>query len=176
MKKLLLTFSFLAMIAFGFFQENVKVAINFQIDYLSRYPQLEQLSGSSRAEALEKLAPVSNIDYYYNHHRFEMLSYLSKSELSTLKWLHTLGFTLMYLGMNLLAAFFWTGKRLFGPINLFYAGLFTMALCIYLVGVLVGWIPPFYAVSRKIIGVLQSPLPVLITWLTITLRINLAKQ
>jgi hypothetical protein len=176
MKKLYLVLVFLGMIGFGFFQENMKVAINFQLDYLNRRPELQQLFGKEREEAIARMAPVSNIDYYYNHQRFDFLYELSSSQLSKLKWVHTLLFTLVYFSLNLLAARIWTGQSYLKPIGVFYSGLFSMALLIYLIGVLLGWEGSFYAVSRKIVGVLQSPLPVLITWLTRKLRSNLSIQ
>jgi hypothetical protein len=83
---------------------------------------------------------------------------------------------LVYFSLNLLAARIWTGQSYLKPIGVFYGGLFSMALLIYSIGVLLGWEGPFYAVSRKIVGVLQSPLPVLITWLTRKLRSNLSIQ
>jgi hypothetical protein len=164
------------MIGFGFFQENMKVAINFQLDYLNRKPELQLLFGKEREEAIALIAPVSNIDYYYNHQRFNFLYDLTSSELSKLKWAHTLIFTLVYFFLNLLAAKIWTGVSYFKPIGIFYGGLFSMALLVYALGLAIGWEGPFYGVSRKIVGVLQSPLPVLISWLTRKLRTNLSIQ
>lgn len=176
MKKIFLALIFLSMVTFGFFQENIKVAINFQIDYLTRFPQIQSLSGENREAAIAKLAPVSNIDYYYNHPRFHVLSSLTRGQLIGLKWAHTVVFTLVYLLLNLLAAKVWTGASFLRPIGLFYLGLFFMALMVYAMGILIGYQSQFYGVSRKIIGVLQSPLPVLITWLTQRLRTNLSNQ
>jgi hypothetical protein len=174
MKKIALGLVFLLMIAFGFFQENLKVAINFQIDYLTRYPQLQILQGQEREMAISQLAPISNIDYYYNHKRFSFLYSLSKEQLASLKWAHTLLFTLAYLGMNLLAAKIWSKELSYRALLVFYGSLFFVSLLVYLFGVMIALEGPFYAIARKIIGVLQSPLPVLIIWLTKKLRNNLS--
>lgn len=173
MKKILLTSGVVTvMILFGYYQENVKVAMNYRIALSEKYPWLDELPPHEKAVEADKLTPDTTIDYYYGHERIFWLNRFSLHELRSLKWGLTVAFTGAFLLLNGLLAVVMS-QDIAGMVKrlaLFYALLFCSALLVYLSGRLVGFPVEAYNVSRKMVGFLQSPMPFFVIWLSHTLR------
>jgi len=116
-----------------------------------------------------------NINYiieqlYYNkevghyHSMYEYLIPLDVSGLMTLKWVLTLTFTLINLLLSVLII-----KALLisfsKPLNLLYLGylmIFILSGATYIVGKLIGQQDLGYTLSRRFMGTLQSPVPLMV--------------
>jgi hypothetical protein len=156
------------MVLFGYYQENVKVALNYRIALSEKYPWLDQMPGEQKASEAEKLTPVTTIDYYYGHERISWLNHFSLPRLRQLKWFLTLVFTAVFLLLNgALARATATDKAgIWKRLLVFYGMIFSAALAFYALGVGFGFPTEAYNVSRKMVGFLQSPMPFFVIWLS----------
>lgn len=155
----------LCMISMGFFQEWVKVNINFTLEQSHKVPNFFSYSPSERNHFLEQLKKNSPFDYYHSHYPIKSLQYLSESALKKLKWVMTLFFVGWFFLINL-----WLVKKLIlDPrggkwLRLTYFVSFCGAFLIFSMGWIFGYSDLFYNISRKMVGALQSPVPVMMNW------------
>lgn len=157
----------LAMIFFGYYQENVKVAINYRIALIEKFPELDALAPDDKEKRAEELTPFSTIDYYYGHARIGWVNYFSLSGLRQMKWWLTLLFALCFLALNiLLATLMGMQKQVLRRLALMYLFLFASALLVFFLGKVTGFAGECYAIARKMVGLLQSPLPLMTIWLS----------
>jgi hypothetical protein len=162
------------MVALGFYTENLKVAINYRIALFEAHPELDTLDAVQKEMRIENLTPNTTIDYYYAHPKIGWIKGFDRVELKRLKWVHTIVFTGVFLLLNLLFARILNKDRLFyRSVLQIYILLFVGAMLIYGVGMFTGFASETYGISRKMVGVLQSPLPVLISLLTANLKMRL---
>ena len=109
--------------------------------------------------AIQKSKIGRPYDYYYSHDSVDLLYRLNVRELSVLKWLGSILFAFGHLCLGL-----WLLKTLrlkFGKwLVQGYVLLFGSAAVAYIVGVILG--VDFYLLARRIVGFLQSPLPVIV--------------
>lgn len=167
MKKWGIGLCILAMILFGYYQENVKVAMNYRIALTEKYPELDNLPPVEKERRAEELTPFSTIDYYYGHARISWINYFNLSTLRQLKWWLTLLFAICFLGLNaLLAVCLEMDKSVLKRLVLMYVFLFLAALSVFAIGKISGFAGECYAIARKMVGLLQSPLPLITIWLS----------
>ena len=149
----------IATIALGLFQERIKISINFNLKTASLIDDYGSLDAQSRMRAIQKLKIGRPYDYYYSHDSVDFLCTLEVKELSALKWLASLLFVFTHLCFGL-----WLLKALRLKMCKWliqgYVLLFGSAALVYLVGVVLG--VDFYHLARRVVGFLQSPLPVII--------------
>lgn len=158
----------------GYFQENVKIAINFTLD-CAQYAGWDSQSIAGRSQQLEAFRVNRPSDYYYNHNPIESLAHLTVGQLKALKWAFSL----------LLIAFYWIltwiglrksykGKFPVRVLHYGYVGLLVLCATIFAFGKFFQ-IAPAYDVAREILGWLQSVVPLLLLVLgySIYLRFNL---
>ncbi|HCY47026.1 MAG TPA: hypothetical protein DHU89_10090 [Flavobacteriales bacterium] len=149
----------IATLALGLFQERVKISINFNLKSASLIDDYHSLDAESRMRAIQKSKIGRPYDYYYSHDSVDLLYRLNVRELSVLKWLGSILFAFGHLCLGL-----WLLKTLrlkFGKwLVQGYVLLFGSAAVAYIVGVILG--VDFYLLARRIVGFLQSPLPVIV--------------
>ena len=149
----------IATLALGFFQERVKISINFNLKSAGLIADYDSLDAESRMRAIQKSKIGKPYDYYYSHNSVNLLYRLNARELVVLKWLASVLFVFTHLGLGL-----WLLKALRLAMCRWlvqgYALLFGAAAVVYIIGVVLG--VDFYLLARRIVGFLQSPLPVLV--------------
>lgn len=149
----------IATLAQGLFQERVKISINFNLKSASLIDDYDSLDAESRRRAIEKSKIGRPYDYYYSHDSVNLLYRLGVRELSALKWVGSILFAFAHLCLGL-----WLLKTLRLKVGKWliqgYGLLFGAAAVAYIVGVILG--VDFYLLARRVVGFLQSPLPVVI--------------
>jgi hypothetical protein len=134
-------FWLIVIIALGFLRDFIFVNINYIIDRL-----------------------YYNLEVYYYHSFYDFLEPLDVSGLMTLKWILTLLFTLINLGLSVVILKLLIVKPQM-PLKLLYLGylvLFLVAGVFFLIGKFSGLTDLGYTLARRFMGVLQSPVPLMI--------------
>jgi len=134
-------FWLIVIVALGFYRDFIFININYIIDRLY-YNQ--------------------EVKHYHSFYNF--LEPLDVKGLMTLKWILTFVFTLINLSLSVIIL-----KRLFKdpsmPLKLLYLGyavLFIIAGLFYLFGNLSGFSNLGYTLSRRFMGLIQSPVPLMV--------------
>ena len=149
----------------GFYQEKLKISINYILDEGSKMPGFDLLSPNEKMEWIEKARVSAPFDYYHNHHTISWLYHFDSKQLSMLKWAVTGFFLLWFLLLNTFLL-----KALSVPDDLIrylpwvYGILIAVALLIYALAAFSGFQQSAYTLSRRIMGALQSVIPALIIW------------
>ena len=149
----------------GFYQEKLKISVNYILDEGSKMPGFFLLSPNEKMEWIEKARVSAPFDYYHNHHTISWLYHFDSKQLSMLKWAVTGFFLLWFLLLNTFLL-----KALSVPDDLIrylpwvYGILIAVALLIYALAAFSGFQQSAYTLSRRIMGALQSVIPALIIW------------
>lgn len=164
-KKLAIFFLLILILAAGFFVEYIKVNINYHIEIGSSIPGYFEQTPETRKIWLDSKEVYAPFDYYYSHGRLDMLHLFSLKQLTLLKWGGTVLFTALFLFLNLAVFRLLTGERkLERWIIIGYVILFLFSFFFFFVGKLTPFPGSFYSVSRKIVGALQSPVPLMLIY------------
>lgn len=152
-------------IALGFFQEFVKVNINFTIEQGNRIPGFWEMSFADRETALYNASRHNPYDYYHSHTRIPFLNSLGVRQLGIMKWGLTLLFVALFFALNR----WMIGRLIPDPrgkkwLMWTYIVTFCTALLIYMAGLPTAVPDLFYNISRKMVGALQSPIPAMMSW------------
>lgn len=151
-------------IAVGFFQDYLKVNINYYADTAQKIPGFYQLSDSDRQKALEEATPDFPFDYYYSHGKLDLLNSMSEQNIQIFKW----AVALFFIGVHLLLVL-WAYRRMNWPSSrmraavLFYGACMLTSLFFLGLGKWVDMPAQGYAVARRLLGFLQSPMPLVLT-------------
>lgn len=152
-------------IGIGFFQERLKVSINFTIEKGDRIANFYSMSAPQRTAALAEIKTNNPFDYYQSHDSVNVLNYLSRWQLKAFKWVVTVFFVVVFFLLNRLALrWIFDSAILSKWLATTYVVAFLSALIIYFGGFIFGRPDLFYAVSRKMVGALQSPIPAMMNW------------
>ena len=149
----------------GFYQEKLKISINYILDEGAKMPGFDLLPPDEKMEWIEKARVSAPFDYYHNHHTISWLYHFDSKQLSILKWVVTGFFLLWFLLLNTFLL-----KTLLVPhdvvryVPLIYGALIVLALLLFAIGAFTGHQQNAYTLSRRIMGALQSVIPVLIIW------------
>ncbi len=150
-------------IVLGFLQENLKVSINYLLETGDKIPTFFQQDVNTKQSWLEQVRVNAPFDYYHNHRRIEWLYHCSRTQLNILKWIVTVFFVVIFMIINALLISWWTrNKKYFKWTIGLYVVFFAFAFVIYLGGHISGTSMQAYGVSRKIVGGLQSLVPLMI--------------
>jgi hypothetical protein len=153
----------LAMLAFGFYQERVKIGMNFYLDLGDRVSGFYDADADQREELFLTYRYEMNRDPYSSTIYIPWLHHLDRSTISTLKWVLTIVFTLVHLLLALAIFQLWFGERKYLHwIIMFYGVVFVLAGAIFVFGKLTGTHDATYQVTRKLMGALQSAVPVMV--------------
>lgn len=148
----------------GFFQEFVKININYTLDTGFQIPNFFEQDYTTRTELLRKMKPANMpYDYYQNHNQIEALNHLSYKQLTILKWTVAILFAAVFMAINIGVIWFITKNKSYTKwVLIFYAALFILSFAIFLFGKITGTSERAYAVSREILGGLQSIVPLMV--------------
>jgi len=149
--------------ALGFVQENVKVNINFILDQGDRMTGFFDQTAEVKKQWLNQQKIFSPLDYYYSHSTLDVFLSVSKVWLVRLKWINTVVFTALFLVLNgAVIQLITRDVKMVRHLVLAYAVSFAAAFALYAIGIATGYALELYAVSRKLIGALQSMVPLMI--------------
>ncbi len=159
----LAVFVWIVMSVLGAGQEMIKVNNNFIREKAYQIPYYDGLSFEERKNSVESLSLDISYDYYYSHQVIESFYHLNKRQLNISKWVFALFFVFGNCLFNLLILYllFSLRKLLFQTIYL-YGFFFLLAFGIFAIGYVIGMEQNAYAVSRKILGALQSAVPLML--------------
>jgi len=156
-------------------QERLKIAVNFYLEQSSVISGFYDQNAEWRNAAMNELKAKANAkhDYYWNHNSIDSFNHLSFSEMKMLKGLLAVFFILLSFFAALLVLKLW-----FGSGNVLYVLVFGYAVILILLlfaAVLVFLFPAmsgWYAVSRELLGIVQSPIPLLVLGLLFRFFVN----
>jgi len=155
----------LLFVVLGFLQELLKVNINYQIEVGDTIPGFFEESHDQRTILLSKQYVYAPFDYYYSHMSLDALSYFSRKQLIIMKWGLTLGLVALYYFLNTRVVKMLVGGKRAVRVHLgLYLALFGFSFIIFLVGKVLGMPEASYAISRKIVGFLESPISIAFIW------------
>jgi len=161
---ILLALVMLALLS-GFYQERVKISINYILDQGSQIPGFFNLPPAEKQVRIEQARVSAPFDYYHNHKTITFLYRFDARQLSVMKWMVTGIFMGWFLVLNLFLLHTLRSNnaviRSLPRLYLFFA---LFSLGVFAVGVAGFQKEKCYAVSREIMGALQSIVPVLIIW------------
>ena len=153
------------MLGFGFFQEKLKIGINYIVEHASQVANYDSLSPENRSREILQLKEKENIpyDYYYAHNSLPILFNFSISALSKLKW--GLGFA--FIAIHFLAVWLilrWWFSEGISALKLIYIylAILGLALFVYFIGKLLGHAQEAYAFARELLGGIQSLVPLML--------------
>jgi hypothetical protein len=152
-------------LSLGFYQEKLKISINYILDQSGKIPGFFNGTAEQKKRWIEANRFDAPFEYYHNHETVEWLYKLNASELGGLKWGATILFSVLFFVLNAAMLNSLGAKEGATTILLlFYLVLAALAFGIYALGIALSEHVHFYAISRKIMGALQSMVPVLIIW------------
>lgn len=164
-KSVAVIFLFVLAIASGFYQEKLKISINYILEKGQIFPGYYELTPEKKEEFIRENRIDAPFDYYHNHTTVSWLYRLNQRELSIMKWVVTGAFLLWFLFMNILILrLLQVNQGALKLLPILYLALVLISFSIYAGGRVGLNEAHCYAVSRKIIGALQSVIPSLIIW------------
>lgn len=150
-------------IVFGFFQERIKIETNFILEHASKIQGYAQMTSPERVAAIQLFRKDHPFDYYFNHTPIEVLMDLNEGQLFGLKWGLAFVFLLINAALVLAAFSLWVGSRAFNmPILWVYLGFLILAIAVFGLSRFLGYGLEGYGFARKILGALQSPVPLML--------------
>jgi len=151
------------MIALGFYQEQAKVNVNFILEKGAQIPGFFEQTTSTKIQWLSAEKSKSNFDYYYSHKTIEAIYSFNQDELSKLKWVITFASIASFTLLNILALRFLQFNKKEIQLFLLVEGIcFILAISAYIFGKFTHANEAVYPAVRGIMGIVQSPVLVLI--------------
>lgn len=151
------------MIALGFYQEQAKVNVNFILEKGAQIPGFFDQTTSTKIQWLSVEKSKSNFDYYYSHSSIETLYSLNASQLNKLKWIITFASIAVFTLLNIAALYFLQFQKKEIKIFILVEGLcVALAVTTFMLGKFIHKDELVYPAVRGIMGIVQSPVLVLI--------------
>ena len=151
------------MIALGFYQEQAKVNVNFILEKGAQIPGFFEQNTSTKIQWLSVEKSKSNFDYYYSHSAIETLYSLNASQLNKLKWIITFASIGVFTLLNIAALYFLQFQKKEIKIFILVEGLcVALAVTTFMLGKFIHKDELVYPAVRGIMGIVQSPVLVLI--------------
>jgi hypothetical protein len=175
--KLKWTVLIITFVVLGFFQELIKVNVNYVIEQGSLIEGFFEMGYEERITSLAESKRNNPFDYYHSHTPINALQLLGLGQLKALKWVLTILFVVIFFLLNR-KALSWLIKdeRMNKWLLSTYVISFGSAFFIYGLGYVFGSMDLFYNISRKMVGALQSPVPAMMNWAAWQLYIQQTKQ
>ncbi len=149
----------------GFYQEKVKISINYILDKGSQIPGFYNLSPVEKQAQIEQARVNAPFDYYHNHKTISLLYRFDARQLSVMKWVVTGIFMGWFLLLNLsLLHTLRANTAVIHALPRLYLVVALFSLAVFAIGVVGFQKEKCYAVSREVMGALQTIVPVLIIW------------
>ena len=153
----------IAMIAMGLFQEQAKVNVNFILEKGAQIPGFFNQNTETKIDLLTAEKRKSNFDYYYSHATIWVLYSFNQGELSKLKWVITFASIASFTLLNILALYFLQFNKKEMQLFLLVEGVcLILAALAFILGKITHQNEAVYPAVRGIMGILQSPVLVLI--------------
>lgn len=164
MKKILwISFLLLMAIITGFLQENLKVNVNYILETGDKINGFFSQTPEVKKSWLEQVKIDAPYDYYHNHRRLEFLLGFSREQLVITKWIITVFFVSVFMFINASLLYAVTQSK---PLRrwtfILYAVFFSISFLVYVFGAFTGSSAQAYGISRKVVGGLQSLVPLMI--------------
>lgn len=151
------------MIAMGLFQEQAKVNVNFILEKGAQIPGFFNQNTETKIDLLTAEKRKSNFDYYYSHATIRVLYSFNQGELSKLKWVITFASIASFTLLNILALYFLQFNKKEMQLFLLVEGVcLILAALAFILGKITHQNEAVYPAVRGIMGILQSPVLVLI--------------
>ena len=151
------------MISLGFYQEQAKVNVNFILEKGVQIPSFFNQNTSTKIDLLRAEKSKSNFDYYYSHESIQVLYSLNQSELTKLKWFITFASIASFTLLNILTLYFLQFNKKEMQLFLLVEGVcLIFAVMAFILGKITHQNEAVYPAVRGIMGILQSPVLVLI--------------
>ena len=148
---------------FGSFQEKTKISINNILKYSQSVPGYNQLTAAERENKIAEKIALTPRDFYSHQSTIPWFYQLETTNLTKLKWINTFVFAAIHLAFNALILFFlFRDKKIVQLLIGAYTVFFIIAIGMYFIGKITGFAQPGYNVARKIVGALQSQIPVML--------------
>lgn len=161
--KLILVAIAIVMVGLGFYQEQAKVNVNFILEKGAQLPGFFEQNAATKIQWLSTEKSKSNFDYYYSHETIEWLYSFNQSELTKLKWIITFASIASFTLLNILALRFLQFNKKEIQLFLLVEGVcLTLAVLAFILGKITHQNEAVYPAVRGIMGILQSPVLVLI--------------
>lgn len=158
-------FLIIAFLAMGFYQERVKVGINFLIEHSILVPNYNELGSSERESAIQAIRSSQNVayDYYYSHSSLSWLYSFGVGGLKMLKWIVTALSILLHLLACYWILFWWFGDALsIKQLAFLFAAVILLSGSVLIAGKLMGRGAQAYAFARELLGSVQSLVPLMV--------------
>jgi len=153
----------IAMIGLGFYQEQAKVNVNFILEKGAQIPGFFNQNTETKIDLLAAEKSKSNFDYYYSHETIEVLYSFNQGELSKLKWVITFASIASFTLLNILALYFIQFNKKEIQLFLLVEGVcLILAVLAFILGKITHQNEAVYPAVRGIMGIVQSPVLVLI--------------
>ncbi|MBI1266968.1 MAG: hypothetical protein GC193_05995 [Cryomorphaceae bacterium] len=156
----------LIFIAVGFFQEWLKVNINWFIDHIAYVPNYNMLSPDDRLKELSKMDYNAPYDYYYSHSTINQLANFTSKQLAVIKY----GIAIILVGFYFVLNRFaikniLRREALMVFLRYIYIGMIATVALFF--GMYFFWKHEIamYNVGRELLGFLQSPMPIIVLYL-----------
>jgi len=151
------------MIALGFYQEQAKVSVNFILEKGGQIPGFFNQNTATKIDLLSAEKSKSTFDYYYSHETIKALYSFNQEELTKLKWVITFASIASFTLLNILALYFLQFNKKEIQLFLLVEGVcLTLAIATFIFGKLIHANEAVYPAVRGIMGIVQSPVLVLI--------------
>jgi len=166
MQKVVLIISLVVMaVGLGFFQEQLKVSINYILENAPNIEGFYALDEQQKHNAIEARRFESPFDYYHSHQTLRWLYAFNEAELQRLKWIVTVVSLLVFYAFNaVLLSVLEGGRHIWLRLGVMYIAFTLLAFGVYALGRLIGMPEQTYSISRRITGALQSLVPLMILW------------
>lgn len=167
----------LCFLVLGFVQERAKVSLNYYLEQHAGVSGFFEWPPDRRDAWVEEHRRNAPYDYYYNHGTVSFYNQMSLERLQMLKWIYAASFIVLNYLLGV-----WLSKRVFGqgrggnvrtlPIPIYMVYLFAFSISALFFVLYAGGLAPgaSYAIARKLLGFMQSPLPVLLVLLAARLQ------
>ncbi|MBX7050596.1 MAG: hypothetical protein K1X54_01030 [Flavobacteriales bacterium] len=147
----------------GFLQENLKVNVNYILETGDKINGFFNQTPEVKRDWLQQVKIDAPYDYYHNHRRLEFLLNFTRSQLVIAKWVITVFFVALFMILNSTIIFLVTSNTSLRKWTIrLYIAFFLLSFLVYIFGVITGSGTQAYGISRKVVGGLQSLVPLMI--------------
>jgi len=164
MKRFLVIFALLiAGFLGGFELEHWKVAVNYILEHQNRVPDWDSMAPDDRASSMQATKLNLQYDYYYEHAPIRFLFQLHLSELARMKWLLTgLGMLFFFVMSAATLKMLSPNSSMLKWLAFGYGATTALAILIFVLFHLMSKTAEGYAITRKLLGGLQSFVPMML--------------
>jgi hypothetical protein len=147
----------------GFELEHWKVAVNYILEHQNRVQDWDSMAPDDRASNMQATKLNLQYDYYYEHAPIRFLFQLHLSELARMKWLLTgLGMLFFFVMSAAVLKMLFPNSSMLKWLAFGYGATTALAILIFVLFHLMGKSAEGYAITRKLLGGLQSFVPMML--------------